>query len=115
MSELQEIHLEHTIASMKNAVIKESEFKKLEKEGKLLPEPLLTENDQRFVLFPIKHQQVNSPVSSSILYATHFLQGGYIYRCGTCTRRLRRPSGRRRSWILPMTTKTGRGSPRERS
>ncbi len=34
-------------------------FKKLELEGKLLPEPLLTADKSRFVLFPIKHTDVS--------------------------------------------------------
>jgi hypothetical protein len=32
-----------------------SEFKKMELAGKLKPEPLLTESENRFVLFPIQH------------------------------------------------------------
>ena len=36
-----------------------SDFKKLELEGKLLPEPLLTADKSRFVLFPIKHTDVS--------------------------------------------------------
>lgn len=35
-----------------------SEFKRLENNGNLLPEPLLTEDKSRFVLFPIKHNDV---------------------------------------------------------
>jgi ribonucleotide reductase beta subunit family protein with ferritin-like domain len=35
-----------------------SEFKKLELAGKLKPEPLLTESENRFVLFPIQHHDV---------------------------------------------------------
>jgi len=36
-----------------------SEFKKMELEGKLLPEPLLIADKSRFVLFPIKHADVS--------------------------------------------------------
>ena len=35
-----------------------SEFKKRELRGEMLPEPLLLEDKQRFVLFPIKHTDV---------------------------------------------------------
>ena len=35
-----------------------SEFKIKEKNGLLLPEPLLQEDKSRFVLFPIKHNDV---------------------------------------------------------
>ena len=35
-----------------------TEFKKLELAGKLLPEPLLIADKSRFVLFPIKHNDV---------------------------------------------------------
>lgn len=38
--------------------LKESEFKIMEREGKLKPEPILMENKNRFVLFPIRHQEV---------------------------------------------------------
>lgn len=36
-----------------------SEFKKLEMNGQLKPEPLLTEDKARFVLFPIKQPDVS--------------------------------------------------------
>ncbi len=36
--------------------LKVSEFKRRELDGQLLPEPMLAENPNRFVLFPIKHQ-----------------------------------------------------------
>ena len=35
-----------------------SEFKKRELRGEMQPEPLLLEDKQRFVLFPIKHTDV---------------------------------------------------------
>jgi len=35
-----------------------SEFKRLELNGRLLPEPLLVENSNRFVLFPIQHPRL---------------------------------------------------------
>jgi hypothetical protein len=35
-----------------------SEHRLKEKNGELLPEPLLVEDKQRFVLFPIKHHDV---------------------------------------------------------
>lgn len=50
--------MENITLNFENMKIVESEFKKLEKEGKLEPEPILVENKNRFVLFPIKHQQV---------------------------------------------------------
>ena len=37
-----------------------SEFKQLEMSGKLLPEPLLIADKSRFVLFPIKHNDVRN-------------------------------------------------------
>jgi hypothetical protein len=37
-----------------------SEFKLKELRGELLPEPLLQEDKNRFVLFPIKHDDVNN-------------------------------------------------------
>lgn len=37
-----------------------SDFKRLELSGKLIPEPLLTPDKSRFVLFPIKHNDVSS-------------------------------------------------------
>jgi hypothetical protein len=39
-----------------------SDFKKLEMSGKLQPEPLLTADKSRFVLFPIKHNDVSNLV-----------------------------------------------------
>ena len=36
-----------------------SEFKLKEQRGELLPEPLLTPDQTRFVLFPIKHADVS--------------------------------------------------------
>ena len=36
-----------------------SEFKQMEHRGELKPEPLLMEDKQRFVLFPIKHTDVS--------------------------------------------------------
>lgn len=36
-----------------------SDFKRLEMEGKMLPEPLLMADKSRFVLFPIKHTDVS--------------------------------------------------------
>ena len=36
-----------------------SDFKRKEKSGELLPEPLLMEDKARFVLFPIKHNDVS--------------------------------------------------------
>jgi hypothetical protein len=36
-----------------------TEFKIKEKNGELAPEPLLTEDKSRFVLFPIKHNDVS--------------------------------------------------------
>jgi hypothetical protein len=36
-----------------------SEFKRLEDSGAFLPEPLLTADKSRFVLFPIKHTDVS--------------------------------------------------------
>jgi len=36
-----------------------SEFKQMELRGELKPEPLLMEDKQRFVLFPIKHTDVS--------------------------------------------------------
>jgi hypothetical protein len=37
-----------------------SEFKLKEKNGELLPEPLLTEDKSRFVLFPIQNPDVSA-------------------------------------------------------
>lgn len=44
-----------------------SDHKRLELEGKHLPEPLLSENSGRFVLFPIQHADVSveSPVHTN--------------------------------------------------
>ena len=41
-----------------------SEQRMKEKNGTLLPEPLLIEDKQRFVLFPIKHKDVSLSVYS---------------------------------------------------
>ena len=38
-----------------------SEFKRMEMNGELAPEPLLTPNPHRFVIFPIQHKDVSSP------------------------------------------------------
>ena len=40
----------------------QSQLKELS--GELAPEPLLTANDQRFVLFPIKHHDVRQRVAA---------------------------------------------------
>lgn len=45
------------IAAMENSLV--SEFKLKEKNGDLLPEPLLNEDKCRFVLFPIQHHDVS--------------------------------------------------------
>lgn len=42
-----------------------SDFKRMEIEGKLNPEPLLAEDKTRFVLFPIKHTDVSCCVCTS--------------------------------------------------
>jgi hypothetical protein len=39
-----------------------SEFKKKEMNGELQPEPLLMEDKTRFVLFPIKHNDVSDVI-----------------------------------------------------
>mmetsp|Transcript_9131 Transcript_9131/g.15128 ORF Transcript_9131/g.15128 Transcript_9131/m.15128 type:complete len:376 (-) Transcript_9131:751-1878(-) len=44
------------VATIDEALI--SDFKKLELEGKLKPEPILIEDKARFVLFPIKHADI---------------------------------------------------------
>jgi hypothetical protein len=48
------------IANLNKSLV--SEFKRMELEGKLLPEPLLAADKSRFVLFPIKHTDV-SPIT----------------------------------------------------
>ena len=104
--------------------VRVSEHRLKEKNGELLPEPLLIEDKQRFVLFPIKHQDVGIACVSSVdrfpkirgandncdilfclLFASFFC---VVCRFGTCTRRLRLRSGPRRSWTWPMTTRIGR-------
>jgi hypothetical protein len=44
-----------------------TEFKQKELRGELLPEPLLVEDKTRFVLFPIKHNDVSPFTASSAL------------------------------------------------
>ena len=44
--------------SIANKLHNLSEFKQREMRGELAPEPLLTEDKTRFVLFPIKHHDV---------------------------------------------------------
>ena len=45
-------------------------FKKMELNGEMKPEPLLIEDKQRFVLFPIKHNDVSLDSYLIILRAT---------------------------------------------
>ena len=59
--------IQSLISSMKNTVCEPSDFKMRELANSLLPEPLLTENDNRFVLFPIKYQQVTYGICLSVL------------------------------------------------
>jgi hypothetical protein len=53
-----EITVNSLINDMNNSMLV-SEFKRMEANGELLPEPLLTEDKARFVLFPIKHNDVS--------------------------------------------------------
>ena len=49
-----------------------SEFKLKESSGALLPEPLLLEDKTRFVLFPIKNNDVSIHLLSNTLISTSF-------------------------------------------
>ena len=53
-----EITVGSLIDDMNNAMLV-SEFKRMEANGELKPEPLLMEDKARFVLFPIKHNDVS--------------------------------------------------------
>jgi hypothetical protein len=55
---IQNIILDELESTNLHPIIKMSEFKKRENNGELLPEPLLVEDKSRFVLFPIKYQDV---------------------------------------------------------
>ena len=48
----------HTIET-ELASLEISDFKRKESDGLLLPEPLLTPDNSRFVLFPIQHSDVS--------------------------------------------------------
>ena len=67
-------------------------------------EPLLQENPQRFVLFPIKYHEVS--VASG--HATRkVLRLTSRNRSGRCTRRRRHPSGPQKKLISPRIFTTG--------
>jgi hypothetical protein len=68
-------------------------------------EPLLQENPQRFVLFPIKYHDVSGRVTH--LDASEHRLTILYNRSGKCTRRPRPPSGPPRRLICPRTFTTG--------
>ena len=80
-----------------------TEFKVKEANGELLPEPLLTGDKSRFVLFPIKHSDVSSLLrffvvessSSSffLLISLFLILKIQILRSGRCTRKPKLHSG----------------------
>ena len=98
-----------------------SEFKTKEMAGLMQPEPLLTADSSRFVLFPIKHSDVrqstkkiapvlnHSSKENSTTYLNH--PNSYPSRFGKCIRKPRRPSGQQKSLICPAITKTGTTCP----
>ena len=51
---LQEVHPDKEVGKVV------SQFRQMELNGELRPEPLLAEDKTRFVLFPIKHTDVSS-------------------------------------------------------
>lgn len=73
-----------------------SEFKRKEKNGFLIPEPLLIEDKARFVLFPIKHTDVRSNYFKFLNLNLPLI---LLYRYGICTRKPRLHSGLRKRLI----------------
>ena len=116
-----EITVKSLIDDMNNAMMV-SEFKRMEANGELKPEPLLMEDKSRFVLFPIKHNDVSFCILS-IASVVHHVQlsrnmssnyysigvsVSYPYvRSGRCTRRQKHHFGRPKSWIWRMITRIG--------
>ena len=116
--------LEKAQLSSGDSRVQVSEHRLKEKNGELLPEPLLIEDKQRFVLFPIKHHDVRIVSFSSLVRCSgiprandnsdilfRVMYASLVHcRCrfGTCIRRQRLLSGLQRNWTWPMTTKTGR-------
>jgi len=70
-------------------------------------EPILRENAQRFVLFPIKYHEVCCPIRASTRTVLALHPTDTSYRYGKCTKRPRRHSGQQRRLIFRKTYTTG--------
>jgi hypothetical protein len=65
-----------------------TDFKRKEKNGELIPEPLLMEDKSRFVLFPIKHNDVSFDKRKQIQILVSNLNFVVAkFRSGKCTKR----------------------------
>lgn len=63
------------------------------KEPELLDEPILRENKNRFVLFPIKYNDVSLDHPVPSCHIGRILTSSHDCRSGKCTRKPRPPSG----------------------
>jgi hypothetical protein len=72
-------------------------------------EPILRENGQRFVLFPIKYHEVSARSVTGFGRVKWLHRHALIHhhRSGKCTRRQRLPSGPPRRSIYPRISTTG--------
>jgi hypothetical protein len=76
--------------------MKMSSFRKKEINGELQPEPLLKEDKGRFVLFPIKHNDVSIVCLGLPCISVYLIFVFIENRFGRCTRKLRLPFGQRK-------------------
>lgn len=86
--------LEKDLNDAKDQLI--SEFKRKENNGELLPEPLLMEDKSRFVLFPIKHNDVRRFEIQIFETNPCLTTFSSCTRSGKCTKRPRLRSGLRK-------------------
>lgn len=73
-------------------------------EPEMLDEPILRENKNRFVLFPIKYNDVST---GHMPHISRILTCSRHYRSGKCTRKQRPHSGLPRRLICPRISTTG--------
>jgi hypothetical protein len=94
--------------------------KQAEDSGELAPEPLLTENPHRFVLFPIQDSEVSALVAEAVCRPSacrrsSFLSTNFFFffllfpsqSYGACTSKRKPPSGPPKRLIWPTTSRIG--------
>lgn len=85
----------HKVKSGTDSLKKDLDLKKSVevKEPELLDEPILRENKNRFVLFPIKYNDVSPDHPVLSYHISRILTSSHGCRSGKCIRKPRPPSG----------------------